>query len=161
MRTSGTISAVAAAVFGIACATTTKPASPPPAVEGPLAPVAFLQGAWTGHGEGGVRSEETWSAAADGMMLGTGRVFVGSKVVFFEYLQLAAQADGGVVYRAWPKGVGPTEFQLTAEHDGGVTFENPAHDFPKRIDYAPRTDGRLDVTVSGGEKRETWVYERR
>jgi hypothetical protein len=56
--------------------------------------------------------------------------------------------------------VGP-EFVLTALDAASTTFENPPHDFPKRIRYAKRADGSLEATVSDGKGRgETFVFRR-
>jgi hypothetical protein len=42
-----------------------------------------------------------------------------------------------------------------------VTFENPAHDFPKVIRYAKRADGTLEARVSdSGERAEVYIFKR-
>jgi hypothetical protein len=72
---------------------------------------------------------------------------------------LRARPDG-VVYIAQPGGRPPTEFALTSGGSGLAVFENPAHDFPKRLSYR-RTGRTLLVEVEGAEKGKPLrdVYE--
>ena len=47
----------------------------------------------------------------------------------------------------------PVAFRLNECADGRFVFDNPAHDFPRRLEYLLAPDGRLTVNVSdGGEK---------
>ena len=46
----------------------------------------------------------------------------------------------------------PIAFKLTSGSDDRAVFENPQHDFPKRLEYR-LTEGRLVVTVSDGGTR--------
>ena len=71
-------------------------------------------------------------------------------MVSFEFLRIA-EIDGVPTYHAQPGGRAPTAFKRS---DGGaqwVRFENPAHDFPQRIEY--RRDGDLlNAVISGPGK---------
>jgi hypothetical protein len=51
----------------------------------------------------------------------------------------------------------PTDFTATAIAPDSVTFENPAHDFPKLIRYTRRLDGTLETAISGGPKEREQV----
>src|SRR5688572_10646205 len=42
----------------------------------------------------------------------------------------------------------PVAFRLVACGDGQLAFTNPAHDFPRRLDYTRRPDGHLEVRIS-------------
>ena len=55
-----------------------------------LADAAWLIGAWSGTGLGGV-SEETWSAPAAGAMMGMYRLIVNGRVTFYEFMNLAEE----------------------------------------------------------------------
>jgi hypothetical protein len=44
----------------------------------------------------------------------------------------------------------PVAFRLSECEGGRFVFENPAHDFPRRLDYRRGPDGRLQVRVSDG-----------
>lgn len=127
-----------------------------------LAPVAFLSGAWgTQRGEDII--EEQWTRPAGGLMLGAGRTIRGGKAVFFEFLRIES-APGSLVYIAQPMGKSETAFPLKEAGEGRAIFENPEHDFPKRISYAHKRNGELDVRIEGLQggqpASEEWVMRR-
>ena len=73
----------------------------------------------------------------------------------FEYLRIV-ERDGGLVYIAQPGGRPPTEFVLTELTTTRAVFENPRHDYPRRIVYELSDEGRLSATVGqlkGGTPR--------
>jgi hypothetical protein len=93
-------------------------------------------------------------------MLGVSRTLKGDRMVAFEFLRIV-ERNGGLIYIAQPEGRPPTEFTLTAVTADSVTFENPAHDFPKVIRYSRRADGSLEARVSdGGQKSQSFVFKR-
>ena len=121
--------------------------------------VAWLAGSWSGD-TGTTKVEERWTPPAGGAMLAVSRTVQGDRMTAFEFLRIV-EKDGGLVYVAQPGGRPPTEFVLTALDAASAKFENPAHDFPKRIRYAKRADGSLEATVSDGKgKGETFVFRR-
>jgi hypothetical protein len=131
-----------------------------PAARSSLAPLAWLAGIWSG-GDGRLTFEEHWTPSAGGAMLAVSRTVKGDRMVAFEYLRIV-ERDGTLVYIAQPNGRPPSEFTLTAVTADSVTFENPAHDFPKMIRYSRRADGSLEARVSdGGQKAETFVFKKR
>lgn len=116
-----------------------------------LAPVAFIAGHWAGEHDNGV-IEENWLSASGGTMIGTGRLILGERTAFFEYLRIEHRRDGSIVYIAQPKGRSPgTEFTLTHSSEREVVFENPEHDNPKLIRYTLSTDGKTLTAVTEGE----------
>ena len=133
-----------------ALAAQSSPRTSPKAV---IADVAWIAGTWIG-GDGGVSSEERWTSPAGGAMLAVSRTVQGDRLVAFEYLRIVEQA-GTLVYIAQPNGRPPVEFTLThLEHELAV-FENPAHDFPKKIRYSLTPDGLLVTEVSGAAGSRT------
>ncbi len=73
----------------------------------------------------------------------------------FEYLRIV-ERDQGLVYIAQPGGKAPTEFVLTEISEGRAVFDNPRHDYPKRIVYELTQDGSLNTTIgysTGGTPR--------
>jgi hypothetical protein len=125
---------------------------------GTIAQLAWLAGTWRG-GDGSVRFEERWTPPAGGAMLAVSRTLKGDRMVTFEFLRIV-ERNGALIYIAQPNGRPPTEFTLTAITADSVTFENPAHDFPKMIRYNKRADGSLEARVSdGGQKAETFVFK--
>ena len=148
--------AFALGVFSVA-SLAARPGDPP--ARASIAQVAWLAGSWSGDA-GTAKVEERWTPPAGGAMLAVSRTVKGDRMTAFEFLRIV-EKDGGLVYVAQPGGRPPTEFVLTALDVASATFENPAHDFPKRIRYAKRADGSLEATVSDGKgKSETFVLRR-
>ena len=88
------------------------------------------------------------------------RTVAGGATKEFEYLRIVERPDG-VFYIAHPGARSPgTEFKLTRSAEGEAVFENPQHDFPKRISYRRAADGTLTAAVDGGEgtKGITFAY---
>ena len=71
----------------------------------------------------------------------------------FEFLGVV-ERDGGLVYVAQPNGAAATEFVVTELSDTRAVFENPRHDYPKRIAYELSAEGGLSATI-GFTKGET------
>jgi hypothetical protein len=95
-------------------------------------------------------------------MMGVSRTVAGDKTVEFEYLRLEQRADG-VYYVAHPKARCPgTDFKLTRASATEAVFENPQHDFPKRIIYRKTADDSLTATIDAGEgsKAMSFAYKR-
>jgi len=114
----------------------------PPSIED----LAWMAGNWVS--EGAIRTEESWTPPGGGTLIGMGRTIRGGKTIFFEYLRIESRADG-IYYVAHPKARPGTDFRLTHLEAGKAVFENPAHDFPKRITYRLEADGTLVARVEG------------
>lgn len=118
-----------------------------------ISALAWLAGDWQGA-PGRAQSEEHWIPPAGGAMLGTSRTIAGGKMVFFEFLRIETRADG-IYYVAQPKGRPGTDFKLTRVGTNEAVFENPQHDFPKRIIYRKNADGSLTARIEGdGTEKE-------
>ena len=105
--------------------------------------------------------EEHWTKPAAGTMLGMGRTIVGDRTAEFEYLRIEQRGDE-IYYVANPGARCPgADFKLTRLSGKEAMFENPQHDFPKRIIYRKNVDG-LVATVDGGEgtKAQSFAYQR-
>ena len=118
--------------------------------------LAWLAGAWVGTRSSGSSIEERWSPPLGGAMLAVSRtVNPSGTMVAFEYLRIV-ERDGGLVYVAQPGGAKPTEFVLTELGEKRAVFENPRHDYPKRIVYELSAEGGLSATIGfakGGTPR--------
>lgn len=101
-------------------------------------------------------SEEVWTTAKGGVMLGLGRVIRPCRSTFFEYLRIE-ERSGTLVLVASPMGEGATEFQLVKMEGQQAVFENPGHDMPQRISYH-RVDDRL-YGVTWGREGEVEVTD--
>lgn len=109
-------------------------------------PLDWLQGDWCG-GTGDERIEEHWLPAHGGLRLGVARTLKGARTSNFEFLRIDV-VDGVATYIAQPDGAPPTAFKRTAGGANWVRFENPEHDFPKRVEYR-RTDAALHAEIAG------------
>ena len=118
--------------------------------------MAWLAGAWLGTRSSGSSIEERWSPPLGGAMLAVSRtVNTSGKMGAFEYLRIV-ERDGGLVYIAQPGGASPTEFVLTELSPTRAMFDNPRHDYPKRIVYELSAEGGLSATIGftkGGTPR--------
>jgi len=139
---------------------------------GPLATLAFLTGAWETW-DGDMWTEEHWSGAVGDSMIGYSRALdrtmVGTervgRLMFYEFLRIESRADG-VYYLAAPKGRSPaTAFKLIESGPDRMVFENPEHDFPRRITYRLENFAVLHAQIEGvGKdgvaKSSRWSYRR-
>lgn len=82
-------------------------------------------------------------------MLGVGHTVKDGTVTAFEFLRIVAK-DGRAVYVAQPGGGPATEFVATTHTAGRIVFENPEHDFPKRVIYERSGADRLNASIDGG-----------
>ena len=140
---------------GPAPAAVTQPAAKPTAAT--IAHAGWLSGVWTGT-LGSNEIEERWAPSAGGSMLAISRTIRSGVMNAFEFLCIV-ERDGGLVYTAMPNGRQPaTDFVLTKIEGESLTFENPAHDFPKMIRYTRRADGSLEAVISGNEKQKPISY---
>jgi Domain of unknown function (DUF6265) len=123
-----------------------------------LADLAWITGGWQTEPGGKRQIEEHWTGAAGATMMGMSRTVAGEKTVEFEYLRIEQRADG-IYYVAHPKARCPaTDFKLTRASANEAVFENPQHDFPKRIIYRKGTDDSLTASIDGGEGTNTISY---
>jgi hypothetical protein len=120
----------------------------PMPVKALITDMGWLAGAWAGtRGAGGTTSiEERWSPPLGGSMLGVSRRVSRGKMTAFEFLRIV-ERDSGLLYIAQPGGVLPTEFVLTELNSSRAVFENPRHDYPKRIVYELSPEGSLRATI--------------
>lgn len=118
--------------------------------------LSWLAGAWVGTRSAGGSIEERWSPPLGGAMLAVSRtVNKSGRMSAFEYLRIV-EREGGLVYIAQPGGAAPTEFVLTELSNTRAVFDNPRHDYPKRIVYELSDEGGLTATIGftkGGTPR--------
>ena len=129
---------------------------PAPKIEG----LAWISGDWQSAAGGRAQFEEHWTLPAGDTMIGMGRTVAGGKTVEFEFLRIEQRGDD-IYYVANPNGNCPqTDFKLTRLTPQEVIFENPTHDFPKRVMYRKNSDGSLLASIDGGEgtKSQSFPY---
>jgi len=122
--------------------------------------LAWISGRWVSD-DGGKWTEENWSSAKGGVLLGNSKQGSGPKAVEYELLRISPDTKGVVTYWASPGGRMPTPFALTNSTPNYALFENPAHDYPTRIEYRREGD-KLTATISGpgGANPMSWHHTR-
>ena len=128
----------------VACTTGATVAESPSA-----AGLDWLAGHWCME-SGGEFIEEHWLPSRGDVMLGVGRTVKGGKTLNFEFLRIERVA-ASTNYIAQPQGGAPTVFRMTASGANWARFENPEHDFPKRVEYRRTPDG-LHAEIAGPGK---------
>ncbi len=107
----------------------------------------WLIGKWKGTQGDGV-FYENWSKVNDYTLEGTGYHVVKSDTLFRESLQLH-KVGKYWVYIATVENSYPVLFALIDAFDDTWIFANYEHDFPQRIVYTKRDNGKLYVKVEG------------
>jgi len=120
--------------------------------------LVWITGDWQSSPGGRAQVEEHWTKPAGATMMGVSRTIVGEKTAEFEYLRIEQRADG-IFYVAHPKAQCPgTDFKLTKLSDSEAVFENPQHDFPKRIIYRKIGEDGLTASIDGGEGTKAMAF---
>lgn len=107
-----------------------------------LSDLEWLEGTWKVEG---AEMYEEWTVMEDGSLEGKGIQIKGGDTIQTETLRIVEE-DNNVVYKATvPTQNGGEEisFAYAGLHGTDLMFENPAHDFPSRIQY---------TAVEGGKK---------
>ena len=142
--------AIAAALLLVAASPTAK-----------VDDLAWMAGQWASEANGRW-TEENWTGPRGGVMLGVSRSGQGDRLREFEYVRIAAGADGVPAYIAQPQGGAPVTFRLAQRAGTSAIFENAAHDYPQRIAYV-RAGDAMTATISAidGSKARSWIFRRR
>ncbi|MFV1885455.1 MAG: DUF6265 family protein [Balneola sp.] len=122
-----------------------------------LSDLKWMNGYWTNQ-QNGNSSEELWSTASGGMMMGMNRGVYANGISSFEFIRIV-ESEGKVIYLASPGGQTPTPFTLTKVTGKKAVFENMENDFPQRIIYS-RDGDELTARIedSSGEKGMQWTW---
>lgn len=128
------------------------PAASPKA--SPLERCSWLLGTWR-TGEPPHVTRESWTAASGSTWEGE-TITVSAddgKIQFTESLRIVAMA-GEIFYLAKvAHNTLPVAFKLIQMDDHVLVFENPSHDFPRRMTYRLTEQNRLEVVVEGIDER--------
>lgn len=130
----------------------------PTPVKATINDVAWIAGNWAGARgtNGAITFEERWSPPKGGSMFAISRTVNRDRLSAFEFLRII-ERDGGLVYVAQPNGGTATEFILSELSENRAVFDNPRHDYPKRIVYERTAEGGLTATIGyikGGSPRK-------
>ena len=147
--------AVAVVIFFFILTSSTPYASPPI----PLRSVHWLLGDWIAD-DGENVTRESWTEVSPRTFEGFGesRSRISNALKTSESLRLV-EMSGDIYYVAKvPHNDRPIAFKLTHYSDNSIIFENPTHDFPKKLEYEYDGESRLVVTVSDGKNKAFKVY---
>lgn len=116
-----------------------------------LDPLAWLLGDWAADG-GKSAIRESWTARSPRTWEGIGNETRGAAPSNSgsEDLRLVEMEDGVFYVAKVVHNPLPVAFRLDECEDGHFVFVNPAHDFPKRIEYVWQGNDKLAVNVSDG-----------
>jgi len=148
------VALASAFLLGLACSS-----SPTAAVNRDLGSLSWLVGCWR-MDTAKTTVEEYWMAPSGDSMLGMSRTVREGKLVGYELL-LLINTEAGLVYRAHPSGQAMANFHATEASRRGVVFENPNHDFPRRIAYWPVGENGLTARVDDGSDKQSYTIEYR
>lgn len=120
--------------------------------------LAWLAGPWK-LVRGATVIEEQWTQPGGATMIGMSRTQAKGKTAAFEFLRIE-ERDGKLVYIAQPQGGPATEFVATSLTPDGVLFENPNHDFPKKIRYRRVSEKCVTASIedASGKKKVEFPY---
>jgi hypothetical protein len=127
-----------------------------------LADLRWLLGEWTAVGSK-ASFHESWAELGPHTFEGSGieRAKTDGAVKGSEVLRLVEMAGDIFYISKVTHNDLPVAFRLTGCKEGRFVFENPAHDFPRRLEYRRAGHDRLAVHVTdGGEKGFTLDFRR-
>ncbi len=121
----------------------------------------WLVGEWQRTNEKPERTTiELWELQDNGNLKGVGLTTEGDELVFKEELTLQLEGEKIQYIADVPDNLQLTAFLLTESSDDKMVFENPEHDFPKKISYERLTDDTMKAVVSGNEKEIVFEFKR-
>ena len=122
--------------------------------------LAWLTGCWQiTRGEQVI--DEQWMAPRGEVMLSMSRTVRSGRVTALEFVTLRI-ADGKILYEAKPSDQAPASFTATTATAERVVFENPAHDYPKRITYERKGADAISAWIDDGTgvRRVEYPFQR-
>ena len=124
----------------------------------PIDSLRWMAGYWK-HMTEGSETEEQWMGPLNKLMVGMSRNTDTGFNASFEFLRILQDKKGAVLYIAMPSAKKETVFTMTYYKNREVWFENPAHDFPRKIIYRMNSPGEITVILDGIEEGQPYKYE--
>ena len=116
--------------------------------KGNLNSVNWFLGSWSNTSKEG-KLVEVWQQVTDSSFYGNGSFIINNDTVFSENIRLIDSA-GKLFYIVSVKDQNkgePVAFQSTKIAEDEIVFENPAHDFPKKIVYRHPTKDSMIAEI--------------
>lgn len=124
-----------------------------------------LRGTWIMKGTK-MNIGESWEKSSHNRLQGKGFMIRGNDTFITENIMLTKSKQGIYYSAAVEKqhNRSPVAFKLTHSNRRQFVFENPAHDFPKRITYSFISKDSLHAFIEDGDagtnKRQDYYYKR-
>lgn len=112
--------------------------------------IAWLSGTWQDASSGGI-SQEIWKKTDEQTLGGFSYFLVGKDTASSETMKITKK-DQHLIYTATVKDQNngqPVEFTMTSNDSSQLVFENPMHDFPKKIVYKKITNDSVMIQLEG------------
>ncbi|MDP2160700.1 MAG: DUF6265 family protein [Flavobacterium sp.] len=122
----------------------------------------WFLGKWENTTPEGTFSEE-WKTENDSLMLGKSFFIKENDTLFSETVRLV-QRENDLFYIVTVPNQNeakPVAFKLTSSTADYLVFENPTHDFPKKITYKLVTKDSLYAEISGDGKSQGFPFKKR
>jgi len=140
-------------IFGMAMQAATLPA--PPSLP------CWIAGSWLSEETEGRWTEENWSDCRAETMLGAGRGGRADKATSFEFMRIARNENGDLMFYGSPFGNPAAAFRAVKAGPAEIVFVNPNHDYPQRIRYWMEGDMLYaEASMIDGSKPQAWRYKR-
>jgi len=126
-----------------------------------VASLQWMAGTWS-VSQGEETVTESWVGPGNGLMVAVNLTTTGTTRKSFEFLRIGDTPEG-FSYFASPGGRPAVEFKMKEQAGQRVVFENPAHDFPRRILYWREGENlmaRVEGSIGGKERNEEWRFSR-
>jgi hypothetical protein len=108
----------------------------------------------------GQTASETWQNIGPYELKGVGITKKGNDTIFLEKIQIRIKENKIYYVADVRENKEPVYFEFTNITNTGFVCENPAHDFPKKIEY--RLNGiNLTVVISGDGKSQNYLFVKR
>jgi len=105
--------------------------------------------------DGVTKSYEYWEKISEDLLIGASQTVKDGDTIFSEELKIE-KTGGDIFYIADVRhNPEPVKFKLTSLRDTEAVFENPQHDFPKKITYM-QEEGNLHAFIEGPGKDGKW-----
>lgn len=111
----------------------------------------WIVDSWVSPDGSDSRSYEEWKVTGDNLYEGSSKTIKNGEVTFSETLKIENTPDGIYYVADVPHNPAPVKFLLTNVSDTSAVFENPEHDFPKKITYLLE-EGNLHAFIEGPGK---------
>jgi hypothetical protein len=126
-----------------------------------LSKLNWLNGTWNRtNAKPGRSGVEIWQKVSNTEMVGKGVSLKGADTAFVEKLKIIIKGNDIFYVADVPENKEPVLFKLTSLTANNLTFENPQHDFPKKISYE-LNGAKLKATVSGDGRAQEFWFEKK